>query len=73
MLAKGLRMVSVPKELIGATERRYLFKELLQARPNLGCVWLATFEPPCLLSYSTVSELTNLQIRTRQICLEGHP
>ncbi|EAS29543.3 serine/threonine protein kinase [Coccidioides immitis RS] len=31
-----------PTELIGAAGRRYLFKQLIQERPHLGRVWLAT-------------------------------
>ncbi|PSN69711.1 putative serine/threonine protein kinase [Corynespora cassiicola Philippines] len=31
-----------PAELIGASGRCYLFKELIQERPHLGRVWLAT-------------------------------
>ncbi len=35
---------SAPSELVGAAGRRYRFKELLQERPHLGRVWLATSE-----------------------------
>jgi hypothetical protein len=35
------RFVHIPKELVGATGRRYCFKELLQSRPHLGSVWVA--------------------------------
>ncbi|PPJ57953.1 hypothetical protein CBER1_11087 [Cercospora berteroae] len=37
-------MAHVPKELVGATGRRYAFKELLQHKPGLGSVWVATHE-----------------------------
>ena len=39
-------MASIPSEMIGAAGRRYLFKELIQERPHLGRVWLATSEDP---------------------------
>ncbi|KAI1200349.1 kinase domain-containing protein [Nemania serpens] len=35
-------MASLSRELIGVTGRRYLFKELIQERPHVGRVWLAT-------------------------------
>ncbi|KAI0908726.1 kinase domain-containing protein [Ustulina deusta] len=35
-------MASLSGELIGVTGRRYLFKELIQERPHVGRVWLAT-------------------------------
>ncbi|KAI8945849.1 kinase domain-containing protein [Xylaria longipes] len=35
-------MVSTIGELVGVTGRRYIFKELLQERPRVGRVWLAT-------------------------------
>ncbi|KAM3415952.1 hypothetical protein BST61_g9442 [Cercospora zeina] len=38
------KMINVPKELVGATGRRYCFKELLQHKPQLGSVWVATYE-----------------------------
>lgn len=38
------KVVQVPKELIGATGRRYHFKELLQHKPHLGSVWVATYD-----------------------------
>lgn len=37
-------MASLSRELIGVTGRRYLFKELIQDRPHVGRVWLATCE-----------------------------
>ncbi|OBT99768.1 hypothetical protein VE01_02000 [Pseudogymnoascus verrucosus] len=43
MLRKSIaKLASVPNELVGAAGRRYQFKELLQERPLLGRVWLAT-------------------------------
>ncbi|KAI1165544.1 kinase domain-containing protein [Nemania serpens] len=35
-------MTSLPRELIGVTGRRYLFKKLIQERRHAGRVWLAT-------------------------------
>ncbi|MCJ1254545.1 hypothetical protein MMC24_002360 [Lignoscripta atroalba] len=35
-------MASTSSELIGTAGHRYLFKELIQERPHLGRVWLAT-------------------------------
>ena len=64
MLRKGVKMASTPRELVGATGRRYLFKELIQERPRLGRVWLATSEHLCH-SYYPTGELTTFQIRTR--------
>jgi hypothetical protein len=58
MLRKSAKMTSVPSELIGAAERRYLFKELIQERPHLGRVWLATSEQSCH-SYYPTRELTS--------------
>lgn len=50
MLRKSIaRMASVPNELAGAAGRRYKFKELIQERPHIGCVWLATSEFPATL------------------------
>jgi hypothetical protein len=46
MLRKSVKMTSIPSELIGAAGRRYLFKELIQERPYLGRVWLATSDHP---------------------------
>lgn len=40
------RMASAPSEMIGASGYRYKFKELLQERPKLGRVWLATSGTP---------------------------
>ena len=71
MLRKSVKMASTPSELIGAAGRRYLFKELIQERPHLGRVWLATSEHP-RHSYHPTGELTTFQIRTRKICLEGY-
>lgn len=39
--------------LLGATGRRYIFKELIQERPNLGRVWLATSAYPFHLHHTT--------------------
>jgi hypothetical protein len=64
MLRKSIKIASIPSELIGATGRRYLFKELIQEGPHLGRVWLATSEHPCH-SYHPTHELTTFQIRTR--------
>lgn len=57
MLRKSVKMASTPSELIGAAGRRYLFKELIQERPHLGRVWLATSEHP-YHSYHPIRELT---------------
>lgn len=35
-------MASTPGEIIGASGHRYQFNELLQERPHIGRVWLAT-------------------------------
>ncbi|KAK2766005.1 hypothetical protein FQN54_007520 [Arachnomyces sp. PD_36] len=35
-------MVSPPSELVGAAGRRYIFKQLIQERPHIGRVWMAT-------------------------------
>ena len=64
MLRKRVKMASTPSELIGAAGRRYLFKELIQERPHLGRVWLATSEHP-RHSYHPTGELTTFQIWTR--------
>jgi hypothetical protein len=64
MLRKSVKMASTPGELIGAAGRRYLFKELIQERPHLGRVWLATSEHLCR-SYYPSRELTTFQIRKR--------
>ncbi|KAF1955119.1 kinase domain-containing protein [Byssothecium circinans] len=45
MIKTSIMMVPNLGESIGITGRRYLFKELLQARPHLGRVWLATSGP----------------------------
>lgn len=37
-------MAAPSSELIGAAGCRYLFKQLIQERPQLGRVWLATCE-----------------------------
>ncbi|KAL2796586.1 putative calcium/calmodulin dependent protein kinase [Aspergillus keveii] len=37
-----LQLASTPKKYIGASGASYWFKELLQERPHLGRVWLAT-------------------------------
>ncbi|KAI1113051.1 kinase domain-containing protein [Nemania sp. NC0429] len=42
MFLMSLKMSSLPRELIGISGRRYLFKELIQERPYMGRVWLAT-------------------------------
>lgn len=42
MLQNTAKMASTAGEFIGTAGRRYLFKELIQERPNLGGVWLAT-------------------------------
>ncbi|GAB1739782.1 hypothetical protein NU219Hw_g4719t1 [Hortaea werneckii] len=42
MSSVGGKFVYVPRELVGATDRRYRFKALLQSRPFLGNVWVAT-------------------------------
>lgn len=65
-------MAPPPSELIGTTGRRYLFKQLIQERLHLGRVWLATCEHTYSHHVAQVGELTVLQIRTRQIRLEGH-
>lgn len=65
-------MASAPGELIGAAGRCYRFKELIQERPYLGRVWLATSEIPRHLYYPA-RELTLFQIGTGTICLEGYP
>ncbi|KAL9127414.1 MAG: hypothetical protein Q9217_003710 [Psora testacea] len=36
-------MASTSSALIGAAGRHYLFKELIQGRPQLGRIWLATY------------------------------
>jgi hypothetical protein len=36
------RMAAFPRDFIGATGRHYVFKQLIQERPHLGRVWLAT-------------------------------
>jgi hypothetical protein len=64
MLRGSVKMASTPSELIGAAGRRYLFKELIQERPYIGRVWLATSEHPCH-SYHPTRELTTFQIWTR--------
>lgn len=43
MVSKYTKMAHVPLELIGATGRRYHFKELLQHKPQVGSVWVATY------------------------------
>lgn len=40
--------------LIGSTGRSYSFKKLIQERPHLGRVWLASFEQP-----AHVADLSN--------------
>lgn len=42
MLRTSVKVASTSSELVGATGRRYFFKELIQERPHLGRVWLAT-------------------------------
>ena len=42
MLQRAAKTASASSESVGATGRRYLFKELIQERRNLGRVWLAT-------------------------------
>ncbi|EXJ80684.1 CMGC protein kinase [Capronia epimyces CBS 606.96] len=42
MLQNTVKFASASGELIGAAERRYVFKALIQERPHLGRVWLAT-------------------------------
>lgn len=72
MLRKNIaKMASAPNELLGAAGCRYRFKELIQERPYLGRVWLATSEIP-RHSYSPIRELTPFQIRTRSICVKGY-
>lgn len=44
MLRTSMKMASLPKELIGATGRRYRFEEILQERRRLGRVWTAMFD-----------------------------
>jgi hypothetical protein len=46
MLEKAVKLASTSGELIGAAGRRYVFKELIQERPHLGRVWVATLERP---------------------------
>jgi len=46
MLRHVAKVASVPVELVGAAGCRYRFKELLQDRPHLSRVWLATFRLP---------------------------
>ena len=70
MLQKAVKMASTSSELIGTAGHRYLFKELIQERPHLGRVWLATSERPDL-SLRTRG-LISFQIRTGEVCLEGH-
>lgn len=43
-----------PGELIGAAGCRYLFKQLIQERPHIGRVWLATCEHIPLIRRSSV-------------------
>ncbi|KAI1869466.1 hypothetical protein JX265_006556 [Neoarthrinium moseri] len=42
MLRRGTTVLSFPSDLIGATGRRYVFSQLIQERPHVGRVWLAT-------------------------------
>lgn len=52
MLRKSIPQVaSAPYELVGAAGCRYRFKEIMQERPFLGRVWLATSELPFLLCH----------------------
>ncbi|KAF4628091.1 hypothetical protein G7Y89_g10060 [Cudoniella acicularis] len=54
-------MASAPTELVGAAGSRYRFMELIQERPHLGRVWLATFEiPPQFLR--GIAELHDQQV-----------
>jgi len=52
MLRKLSTAASSSLEKIGATGRRYHFKELIQERPIIGRVWIATSDLLCRLAYS---------------------
>jgi hypothetical protein len=65
-------MASIPSELIGAAGRRYLFKELIQERPHLGRVWLATSEHPCH-SYHPTRKLTTFRSGQDKFVLKDIP
>lgn len=62
MLRTIVTMASLPAELIGATGRRYCFKELLQERRHLGRVWTAMFES--ILLHWLYRGLTHYQVWT---------
>jgi len=65
------KMASAPNELVGAAGCRYRFKELIQEKPSLGRVWLATSETPRQICYLT-RKLTLFQIWTRSVYLERY-
>jgi hypothetical protein len=59
MLRKSIAKLAF-NELVGAAGRRYQFKELLQERPFLGRVWLATSEnTPRMIHNSKANTLSD--------------
>ncbi|KAF2718056.1 hypothetical protein K431DRAFT_322700 [Polychaeton citri CBS 116435] len=44
MFPRIAKIASVPSELIGAAGRRYCSMELLQEKPQMGCVWTALLD-----------------------------
>jgi hypothetical protein len=73
MLRKNIaKMGSAPDELIGLTGCRYRFKELIQERPSLGRVWLATSENPRHMC-ATTRKLTSIRSGKDQFILKDIP
>ena len=65
-------MASVPNELVGTAGRRYQFKKLIQERPHIGHVWLATSEFRDTFAIQA-PRLTRLQTWTRSFYHKRHP
>jgi hypothetical protein len=73
MLLKNVaKLASISDEFVGAAGCRYRFKQLLQERPHLGRVSLATFKLP-RRSYYLTRKLTSYQIRAKQVCPYRYP
>lgn len=73
MIWTGIRITSSKSpNLVGSTGRCYTFKKLIQERPHLGRVWLASFEHP-LVTYALYYNLHSCRSENEAFILKDIP